>query len=459
MSGRLLRSACTLALVGAAALTLPSPQVLADPGGEAPPGASSPGASSDGGASGGSPDTGEGGLGRLTEGADSGGPEADGPAGADGTDTASSSAGLGTGALLRKLRSLYRGAEKATEAYHATQVDLRKARKKATVLNARLAKARTQLTDGRADTGRLARLQYQGSPETGLSSYLRILLSKDPEQAMERSHFLKEMAGGQAATIARLTAGEKKADALAAKARSALRKQQKLTARRLKQRAAVREKLTEVEELLASLTEDQLTALSRLEDENPGSTPNALMADGKGGASDSPSPVGGPALPHGLERAVEPPVHGAPSSPQPSDTPGPPPEAPQYAGQPAPHAGPERWDRLPQVPLDRLRPGDLVLYSPDGTRAARYLGHGKVLELPRPGADVRISSLAAHPPLGAVRPDDGAAPTWQSPPRVPQDPGEAPDRPLFFDVEPQPPFDADPVPPDAPDDPGFGAPL
>ncbi len=304
MSGRLVRSACTLALVGAAALALPAPQVLADPGGDTPPGSSSDGASSDGGTSGGSPDTGEGGLGRLTEGADSGGPGADGPVGTDSTDTASTSAGLGTSALLRKLRSLYRETEKAADAYRATQQDLRKARKKATVLNARLVKARTRLAGGRADTGRLARLQYQGSPETGLSSYLRILLSKDPEQAMERSHFLKEMAGGQAATIARLTAGEKKADALAAKARSALRKQQKLTARRLQQRAAFREKLTEVEEMLASLTEDQLTALSRLEDEDPGSTPNAPPADGKGGASDSPSPVGGPALRHGLERAV-----------------------------------------------------------------------------------------------------------------------------------------------------------
>ncbi|MFG2894342.1 glycoside hydrolase [Streptomyces sp. NPDC048248] len=451
MSGRLVRSACTLALVGAAALALPSPQVLADPGGDTPPGSSSDGASSDGGTSGGSPDTGEGGLGRLTEGADSGGPGADGPVG---TDTASSSAGLGTSALLRKLRSLYRETEKAADAYRATQKDLRKARKKATVLNARLAKARTRLAGGRADTGRLARLQYQGSPETGLSSYLRILLSKDPEQAMERSHFLKEMAGGQAATIARLTAGEKKADALAAKARSALRKQQKLTARRLKQRAAFREKLAEVEEMLASLTEDQLTALSRLEDEDPGSTPNELPADGKGGASNSPSPVVGPALRHGHGRAVEPPVHGAPSNPQSSGTPGPPPEAPQYAGQPAPHTGPERWERLPHVPLDRLRPGDLVLYSPDGTRAARYLGHGKVLELPRPGADVRISPLAARPPLAAVRPERDAAPAWQGPPRTPQAP-EAPGRPLFFDVDPEPPLDADPVPPDAPEAPDF----
>jgi cell wall-associated NlpC family hydrolase len=40
---------------------------------------------------------------------------------------------------------------------------------------------------------------------------------------------------------------------------------------------------------------------------------------------------------------------------------------------------------------------------------ALYVGDGKVVQAPRPGARVTVSPLASYPVLGAVRPDQASA--------------------------------------------------
>lgn len=242
----------------------------------------------------GSTDTGEGELARVTEGADTGGAEAGArttgrptpsrapapssggptpdrgtavrsvgaPTGGTGTDTA---AVPGPAALLKKLQTLYRETEKSTAAYKATLANLRRAQTRARTVTAQLVRARAELAGGRADAGRLARLQYQGRTSAQLSPSLWVLLAKNPRQAMDRTHYLQEASGDQAATVARLTTAEKQAAALAARDRAALGTQQRLTVRTRTQYLIVRRRLEEVEKLLASLSAEQLTALSRLD--------------------------------------------------------------------------------------------------------------------------------------------------------------------------------------------------
>ena len=71
-----------------------------------------------------------------------------------------------------------------------------------------------------------------------------------------------------------------------------------------------------------------------------------------------------------------------------------------HAGTPIPRTSQEQWARLPRVPLNRLRPGDLIVYFPEATHVALYLGDGKVVQAPRPGTRVKVSPLAANPVLG-----------------------------------------------------------
>ncbi|GAA2909861.1 hypothetical protein GCM10020221_02270 [Streptomyces thioluteus] len=81
-----------------------------------------------------------------------------------------------------------------------------------------------------------------------------------------------------------------------------------------------------------------------------------------------------------------------------------------HAGSAIPRTSQEQWRSLPKVPLDRLRPGDLVVYNRDATHVALYIGAGRVIQAPRPGTVVRVSPLTANPLLGAVRPDAGDEP-------------------------------------------------
>lgn len=61
------------------------------------------------------------------------------------------------------------------------------------------------------------------------------------------------------------------------------------------------------------------------------------------------------------------------------------------------------------MPLNSLRPGDLVIYFPKATHVALYIGNGLVVQAPRPGSRVKVSPVASNPLLGAVRPDPQSA--------------------------------------------------
>ncbi|WP_165964616.1 NlpC/P60 family protein [Actinomadura sp. KC216] len=69
-----------------------------------------------------------------------------------------------------------------------------------------------------------------------------------------------------------------------------------------------------------------------------------------------------------------------------------------------------QWTSGPHVPLDELRPGDLVFFATDtsdpGTihHVGIYVGKGRMAEAPYTGARVRISSVHRDDLIGATRP-------------------------------------------------------
>ncbi|WP_420037987.1 NlpC/P60 family protein [Streptomyces sp. cg28] len=309
--------------------------------------------------------------------------------------------------LLTDLQGLYQQAEEATETYNATAEQLKERRKAADDLSGKLAAARGALYDSRVAAGRLARQQYQGRSE--ISPYVRLLLARDPEHAIDQGHVLRRAAREQEATVDRLVGSEKKADAVATKARAALDEQLQLAARQKKERDAVQARLKEVEELLASLTADQLSEMARLEDAGMADAQRTFMASGAlSSVGRSPSKAGDAALAYAVRQIGKPYVWGA-EGPSSYDCSGLTSQAWAHAGRPVPRTSQEQWATLPKVPLSELRPGDLVVYFPKATHVAMYLGDGMVVQAPRPGATVKVSPIAANPLLGAVRPDPGAA--------------------------------------------------
>ena len=183
--------------------------------------------------------------------------------------------------LLTDLRRLHRETEKATEAYTATGRELAKQRTVVARLDRRLATARISLHDSRGAAGRLARQQYQSS-STALSPYVRLLMTNDPHRALEQGHVIGQVARERADTVERLVGDEQDTDALARKARVALDRQLTLAERRRREHDTARDRLSEIERLLAALTPEQLAGIKKSE----------AATDADADASKQPAPRG-----------------------------------------------------------------------------------------------------------------------------------------------------------------------
>ncbi|MET8745429.1 NlpC/P60 family protein [Streptomyces sp. NPDC004728] len=320
--------------------------------------------------------------------------------------------------LLSELRKLYQQAEEATEKYNGTNAELKKRAAQAKKLDARLVTARTALADGHDEAGQLAREQYQGRSD--FSAYMRLLLSRDPEHLLDQEHVIRRAATARAATVKRLTGAEKRADELATESRKVLDRQQVLAAKQKKQRDTVRARLKAVESMLAKLSGSQLTELSRLEQRNVEKAQGTLAASGALSSARPPSEAGGEAVKYAIAQVGKPYVWGA-EGPDSFDCSGLTSRAWAKAGQVIPRTSQEQWRQLPKVPVNALRPGDLVVYFPKATHVALYIGNGLVVQAPRPGSKVKVSPLASNPLLGAVRPDPRNTPlSSYKPPQLPQ---------------------------------------
>ncbi|MFE6841132.1 C40 family peptidase [Streptomyces sp. NPDC057686] len=345
-------------------------------------------------------------------------PQGPGAAGA-GAGGAPGVAGLGVGGLLAQLRGLYREAEEAAEAYNATEVALKAGQDEERRLSAALGKARTALGAEKAAAGRLAREQYQGA--RGFSPYARMLLTGDPQAAQDQRRLTARESTRRAGVLARLTRGEHQADTLATAARKSLDAQQSLTAQRKQHKQQVDLKLKQVERVLASLSPEQLAQLDTREAADTATAQRKLLDSGRLATTPrTPTAAGGAALTYAAEQIGKPYVWGA-EGPGSFDCSGLTSQAWAHAGRSIPRTSQEQWAQLPKVPLDELRPGDLVVYFPTATHVALYVGDGKVIQAPRPGAKVKVSPIAANPLLGAVRPDPDGAPLAEfTPPPVPE---------------------------------------
>ncbi|MFF8915183.1 NlpC/P60 family protein [Streptomyces sp. NPDC015032] len=316
-------------------------------------------------------------------------------------------AGKGVAQLLTELKKLYQRAEEATETYNGTAAELKKRTAQAKKLNALSATARVALADSRDAAGQLAREQYQGRSD--ISSYLQLLLARDPEHLLDQEHVLRHAAAGRAATVKRLTGAEKRAGELAAESRKALDRQQVLAARQKKQRDTVRSRLKAVETKLSALSTAQLAEVSRLEQQGTAKAQRALVTSGALPSARPPSRAGDEAVNYAMGQIGKPYVWGA-EGPDSFDCSGLTSQAWAKAGRIIPRTSQEQWRQLPKVPLNALRPGDLVIYFPKATHVALYIGNGQVVQAPRPGSQVKVSPVASNPLLGAVRPDPQAAP-------------------------------------------------
>ncbi|HZX38868.1 MAG TPA: NlpC/P60 family protein [Streptomyces sp.] len=320
--------------------------------------------------------------------------------------------------MLTQLQTLYRQAEEAGETYNATEEELKRQRARTARLARELARARTAVVAARDDAGRLAREQYRGGSD--FSAYLWLLLARNPEQALDQDHLIERAAADRLATMAGLEAGAKRAAGLAAASRKALREELTLAVKQKEARDTATARLKDIEEMLASLSADEIAEVAALERSNAAEAQKKLLASGVLGGKRTPTRKGERALEYAVAQIGKPYVWGG-EGPHSYDCSGLTSQAWAQAGREIPRTSQEQWAGLTKVSLRSLRPGDLVIYYPKATHVAIYLGGGMVVQAPRPGTKVKVSPIAANPLIGAVRPDpDGSPLSSYTPPRLPK---------------------------------------
>jgi cell wall-associated NlpC family hydrolase len=63
-----------------------------------------------------------------------------------------------------------------------------------------------------------------------------------------------------------------------------------------------------------------------------------------------------------------------------------------------------QFDGFPHVPLDQLQPGDLVFFNVDLGHMGMYIGNGNIVQAPRTGDIVKVTSLNGRTVVGVARP-------------------------------------------------------
>ncbi|MFH8379669.1 NlpC/P60 family protein [Kitasatospora sp. NPDC018058] len=311
------------------------------------------------------------------------------------------------GPLLDRLHALYQSAEAATEQYNGAVAKVAEQQASLTDLQGKLDRQQKQVDTGTDIAAQLAAAQYRNG---SASAYAELLLSKDPYEAVTIAELLAAASRSQSEFLDRLKADRDALDGLKKQTEEALKTSQALVAQQDAAKAKVATDLASVKQLVSSLTGAQRSELEQVEKAKADEAQLAFLASGALGKGErTPSLNGRGAVAFALAQVGKPYLWGG-IGPDSYDCSGLTSQAWLHAGKPIPRTSQEQWAQLQHVPLNQLRPGDLVLYFQDASHVAMYIGGGLIVQAPRPGAFIKVSPIGSMPILGAVRPDpDGAA--------------------------------------------------
>ena len=323
-----------------------------------------------------------------------------------------------------RLRTLAGDAETAVERYNGAVVKLRKARTSYHGARRRLAGARRAVRARRAEVGRIAADRYRHGGASPLAADL--VGPGGPQGFMDRAELTEMFARHQAGTFGRLRAARIVAGIFSRRAARDLREQRRLTrsAAHAKSvaRAAVGRQRRAVRRIAAhkrglerdlraargharDLSRRRAAATRAASHEQSRAKSRATNAARHG----APRDKGDIAADWALTQLGKPYVWAA-DGPNAYDCSGLTMRAWQHAGVLLDPWTGTQWTSGPHVPTDHLRRGDLLLFGKitkdPGTihHVGIYIGHGKMVEAPFTGANVRVSSIWRPDLVGATRP-------------------------------------------------------
>ncbi|AWN29040.1 MULTISPECIES: C40 family peptidase [Streptomyces] len=330
--------------------------------------------------------------------------------------------------VKQKVDDLYHQAEVATQKYNAVKERADEQRDTVDGLLDAAAQRAEKMNQSRRLLGTFASAQYRTG---GMNPTAQLMLAKDPQQFVDRNHLMERLSGRQKQAVTDYQEQQAKAAKQRAEATRSLERLQTSQASLKESKRSVQDKLAEARQLLSRLTAQEKARLAELErqkeeaakrraaeearkqqererqrqQDGDGSSDDRTGGGSTGGdsAGDSASTKGEKALAFARAQIGKPYVWGA-TGPASYDCSGLTQAAWKAVGVDLPRT---TWDQVKigqRVATKDLQPGDLVFFYDDISHVGMYIGNGKMVHAPKPGANVREESIYYMPIYGSVRP-------------------------------------------------------
>ncbi|MFG2093889.1 NlpC/P60 family protein [Streptomyces sp. NPDC048612] len=326
--------------------------------------------------------------------------------------------------VQKKVDDLYHQAEVATQKYNAAKERADAQRDKVDDLLDASAERAEKMNESRRKLGTFASAQYRTG---GMNPTAQLMFAKDPQQFVDRNHLMERLTGRQKQAVSDYQEQQSAAARQRAEATDSLERLQKSQASLKESKRSVQDKLSEARQLLSRLTAQEKARLAELERQKEEAAKRRAAEEARkqqererqrqhdgdgstgggsagGSTGDSTSTAKGEkALAFARSQIGKPYVWGA-TGPTSYDCSGLTQAAWKAAGVDLPRT---TWDQVKvgeRVATKDLKPGDLVFFYDDISHVGMYLGNGKMVHAPKPGANVREESIYYMPIYGSVRP-------------------------------------------------------
>ncbi|MEV4440229.1 NlpC/P60 family protein [Streptomyces sp. NPDC049577] len=303
----------------------------------------------------------------------------------------------------------YQQAEVATEQYNGAKERADRARAALSGLQDEAARKTEQLNAARDALGAFAQAQYR---EGGMPEGVRLVLSSSPDRYLERASLADRAGSRQAAALSRVRQELRGVQQIRTTAGARLDELRAQEASLARHKRDIETKLGEARRLLDALPSEERAAAA--DDSADGTDGSALGRTAPAAARAVEAVAGGAARTPSSSRAAaavafaysalgKPYVWGA-TGPSAFDCSGLTQAAWQAAGVSLPRTTYTQINAGHRVSRDRLAPGDLVFFYSGISHVGLYIGDGRMIHAPHPGAPVRIASIDEMPFAGASRP-------------------------------------------------------
>ncbi|MDQ0813892.1 cell wall-associated NlpC family hydrolase [Streptomyces sp. B3I7] len=299
-----------------------------------------------------------------------------------------------------EVERLYQEAERATEAYNKADERADTLRGEVHRARDRIARTQEKVNTLRETLGSLAGAQYRSG---GIDPALTLLLSSDPDDYLDRAAVLDHVGDDQAARLRQLRAvlrelGQQRTEAGGKLAE--LEASRKAVARH---KHAVERKLARARQVLNALPAGERAAYARAS-RSAGRLPAPLPGPDADPGYEAASGARAAAAVAAARSALGRPYVWGATGPNGFDCSGLTQWAYARAGVGLPRTSQEQRYAGRRVPLSEAQPGDLVVYRSDASHVGMYVGAGRVIHAPYPGAVVRYDSVGMMPVVAVTRP-------------------------------------------------------